>query len=93
MKLFAMRDEYLGFMCPTAMETDQAAIRSFKTAVQSGKVQYPENIFLYCLGEYDSKTGFIDPEVRCLCCGVDFLNVEQIKANSVSCVEGGEVCE
>lgn len=93
MKLFAMRDEFLGFMCPTAMETEQAAVRSFRTAVQSGNVQYPENIFLYSLGKYDSKTGVITPEVRCICCGVDFLNVEQVNKNSLSHFESGEVCE
>lgn len=62
-KLYCIRDQKIGsFADPFPSPTPEVALRSLKTAVETGNsdvAKYPEDFDLYEIGAFDSETGTI----------------------------------
>lgn len=64
-KLYAIRDNKVGFMAPYAQVNDEVAKRNFLTEKQQKNSMisiYPEDFELWKIGEMDEKTGIITQE-------------------------------
>lgn len=64
-KLYAIKDNTIGFETVYCMPNNAAAIRNFGDIVRNDKSRYnahPEDYDLYCVGEFDDNTGEIKPE-------------------------------
>lgn len=63
LKIYCIKDTKTGYMNPFYLQNDDVAIRSFKKAandVQTNSVNdFPEDKELWCLGEFDERTGKI----------------------------------
>lgn len=63
LNVYSMRDKHTGFLSPTFEVNDQVAIRAFSYALLNtpGSVLgfAPTDFDLYCLGSFDTDTGFI----------------------------------
>lgn len=59
---YSMRDHKVGFMSPTLDINDATAYRNFAKAVSApdGIIGFaPQDFDLFCIGEFDSETGYI----------------------------------
>lgn len=65
MKVYALRDIKVGYLSPTIHDSDPIAIRSIENVLRSPSSSlldsHPEDFSLFCLGEFDTKTGILSP--------------------------------
>lgn len=68
MKIYSVRDVNVGWNQPFCEMNDDVAIRGFSYAVNNSDIMgfSPQDFDLYCLGEFESKTGEISAEIPCL---------------------------
>lgn len=63
--IYSIKDTLVGFGVPFTMLNDAVAIRGFegmaKAQTPNNVNTYPENKELWCLGEFDTDTGKINP--------------------------------
>lgn len=63
MKIYCIKDTKAGFMNPFYLQNDEIATRTFKKAANDKQPNavndFPEDKELYCLGEFDERTGTI----------------------------------
>lgn len=63
-KIYAIKDCLIGFWSPYILDNDQVALRDFTAMVNSDdpRIRSCRNdLELYCLGEFQEKTGVITP--------------------------------
>lgn len=56
--VYAVKDEVIGFNAPALQVNDAAAMRSFAEVFKD--VHSPTDYSLWCLGSFDTDTGYID---------------------------------
>ena len=74
------------FICPN---TDFAKRSVNQIFVNGGKTlitQFPNDFFLYKLGDYNNNNGFVKSDIECICCCSDFYVPISDNATSVSSV-------
>lgn len=81
LKMYAVKDTVQGeMMNPFLLRNKEEAKRTFGVAINSGKDNniciYYKDMQLYELGEYDTTTGEIKPEVEYVCSGLDVKTEE-----------------
>lgn len=76
-KLYAVKDNTIGFETAYCMPNNASAIRQFGDIVKKEGTRYnvhPEDYDLYYLGDFDDNTGEIKPEVTFLERAKSFLS-------------------
>lgn len=70
MKIYALKDNKLGFMNPMALQNDELAIRAYSNMINANDGSMVsvncEDFDLYCLGDYNQDSGVITSEVTFL---------------------------
>lgn len=79
--VYAMRDEFSGYVTPTFEMNDNIAQRNFKFAInRKDTLLYanPKHFDLYKLGTFDSETGKFDAkEPELVCTGLSVLDKDE----------------
>lgn len=83
--VYSIRDVLNGFAGLFTEVNDESAIRGFKLSLRDASAGnilgfVPTDFYLYCLGTYNTETGEIVSDVRCVYYGGDFyVSSETIK--------------
>ena len=73
--LYSIQDGLTGFSSPTPHNNDAAAMRAFAEAFKD--VYQPQDYSLWCIGQYNTDTGEIIPDVPVIVCrATDFVKGE-----------------
>lgn len=78
MKIYAIYDKLIGYQNPWLNHSNATAIRTAKAAIAQNQVENAEDKQLFCLGDFNEKSGEINYNQEFV---INLVDLKEIKEN------------